>query len=105
MGKLQDKINDIKNDPQKGFLRFAIFATAVFLIVVGFIRDNNVVRWVRAGIEIRQQNRQIERLKKEISEMDKQVKMLSTERDTLEEFSRETFYFAAPGDDVYVLEK
>ncbi len=105
MGKLQDGIKNIMNDPQKGFLRFAICATAVFLVLICFVRDNNVVRWVRAGIEIRQQNRQMERLRKEISDMDKQVKMLSTERDTLEEFSRETFYFAAPGDDVYVLEK
>lgn len=44
----------------------------------------------------------MEQYQKEIREMDKQIKMLSTDRDTLEEFSRERFHFAAPGEDVYV---
>ena len=37
--------------------------------------------------------------------MDKQIRMLSTDRDTLEEFARERFRFAAPDDDVYILDK
>ena len=36
--------------------------------------------------------------------MDKRVNMLKTDRDTLEKFAREQFHFAAPGDDVYVIE-
>ena len=34
--------------------------------------------------------------------MDRQIQMLSNDRDTLEEFARENFHFAAPGDDVYI---
>ena len=34
--------------------------------------------------------------------MDEQIRTLSTDRDTLEEYARENFHFAAPGDDVYV---
>lgn len=32
------------------------------------------------------------------------INMLQHNRDTLEEFAREQFYFAAPGDDVYIIE-
>jgi len=55
-------------------------------------------------VEIKRQERQIEQYKKEIEEMDKHVNMLKTDRDTLEKFAREQFNFAAPGDDVYIVE-
>lgn len=63
------------------------------------------VLWTGAGayLELRQQRRQIEIYNREISEMDKQIRMLSTDRDTLEDFARERFRFAAPDDDVYIL--
>jgi cell division protein FtsB len=34
--------------------------------------------------------------------MDKAIKDLSCDRDSLEGFAREEFHFAAPGDDVYI---
>ena len=37
-------------------------------------------------------------------QMEKSVNILKTDRDTLEKFAREQFHFAAPGDDVYVIE-
>ena len=51
----------------------------------------------------RQQD-QIEQYRREIDEMDARIDMLQHNRDTLEEFAREQFYFAAPGDDVYIIE-
>ena len=50
------------------------------------------------------QKDEIERYQKEIDEMDARINMLQHNRDTLEEFAREQFYFAAPGDDVYIIE-
>ena len=40
----------------------------------------------------------------EIEQMRRKVNMLKTDKDTLEKFAREQFYFAAPGEDVYVVE-
>jgi cell division protein FtsB len=31
--------------------------------------------------------------------------MMTGDRDTLERYAREQFYFAEPGDDVYIIEK
>ena len=64
----------------------------------------NIVRWVRAGAEIKRQNKQIEQYNKEIEEMDSQIKGLSTNKDSLERYARENFGFAEPGDDVYIVE-
>ena len=44
------------------------------------------------------------RLQAEIDEMDREIENLRTNRDSLESFARETYYFAAPGDDVYIVE-
>ncbi len=80
------------------------FSTAVFIIIWIVGPGNTWIHWIKAGVEIKRQERQIEQYKKEIEEMDKHVNMLKTDRDTLEKFAREQFNFAAPGDDVYIVE-
>ena len=72
--------------------------------MVGFINQNNIVRWVRAGAEIKRQDKLIEKYNKEILEMDSQIHGLTSDKDSLERYARENFGFAEPGDDVYVVE-
>ena len=55
-------------------------------------------------MDIKAQERAIEQYNAEIEEMDKRINMLKTDKDTLEKFAREHFHFAAPGEDVYVIE-
>lgn len=99
------KLRDIWNGEHRSFVRYAVYATAVFIILAGFLNENNIVRWVRAAFELRRQDRQIEMYRQEIDTMDDKIRMLSTDKDTLEEFARENFNFARPGDDVYVYKK
>ena len=107
MGKFKDiwdRERDGKNAEKRSFIRYAIVATGLFIILVGFVNQNNIVRWVKAGAEIRRQDRLIEKYNKEISEMDSQIHGLKSDKDSLERYARENFGFAEPGDDVYVLE-
>lgn len=97
------KWKDIWNGEHKGFVRYAVISTAVFLLWIVFLGDDNLLRLVKAYSELNSQNGQIERYKKEIAVMDKQIRTLSTDRDTLETYARENFHFAAPGDDVYLI--
>ena len=99
------KIKDIWNGEHRSFVRYAVYATAVFVVLVGFVNQDNIVRWIKADIELKQQARQIERYQKEIDEMDRKIQMISNDRDTLERFAREHFGFAKDGDDVYIIEK
>ena len=46
----------------------------------------------------------IEMYRQENAELDRRINMMKTDRDTLEKFAREQFFFAAPGEDVYILE-
>lgn len=70
-----------------------------------FWPGNNVIRWVGARIEISRQEKQIREYNRQIRQMDERIRMLTSDRDTLEKFAREQFNFAEPGDDVYVIEE
>ena len=91
MGKFMDiwdSGKDGKNAQRLSFFRYAIIATAVFIVMVGFLNHNNIVRWITAGAEIRSQQRQIEKLQGEIDEMDAQIRGLRGNRDSLERYAR-----------------
>ncbi len=108
MGKFKDLWNagsDGRDAEKRSFFRYAICATAFFVVMVGFVNQNNIVRWVKAGFEIRSQKRQIERYGAEIKDMDRKIHALTHSKDSLEQFARESFGFAEPGDDVYIIEK
>lgn len=96
------KLKEIWNGEHRSFVRYASVITVFFIIYTGFLGKDSILRWVRASFELRSQRRQIERYQKEIDAMDAQIRMLSNDRDSLEEFARENFSFAAPGDDVYI---
>ena len=43
--------------------------------------------------------------RQQIEDMDESIEDLKNDRDSLEKFARERFHFAAPGEDVYVIEE
>ena len=108
MGKFKDLWNrnlDGEDAEKRSFFRYAICVTVFFMVMVGFVNQNNIVRWIKAGFEIRNQERLIEQYSAEIKAMDKQIHGLTSSKDSLERFARENFGFAEPGDDVYIIEK
>lgn len=88
---------------QRSFIRYAIVATVLFLLFL-FLKKDSIITWVQAGFTLRQQRRQIENYERENAELDKKIQMMKENRDTLERYAREQFYFAEPGDDVYIIE-
>lgn len=97
--------NDGRNVQKRSFIRYSIVATAVFIILVGFVNQNNIVRWVKAGLEINRQEKLIERYNEEIREMDGKIRSLTSSKDSLERYAREEFNFAEPGEDVFIVEE
>ncbi len=88
--------------------RFFIFAAVVFVVfflILLFGKGNNLINWFGVKREISRQEKQIERYRREIDEMDRKIENLSNDKDALEEFARENFHFAAPGDDVYIIDE
>lgn len=101
MASNKRKKNIFWNDDHHSFSKFAVVATAIFLVIVTFSRGG-LLNWGRAKYESARQKRQIENYEFEIKAMDKEIDLLTTNKDSLEKFAREEFHFASPGDDVYI---
>lgn len=86
---------------QRSFLRYAIIATAIMVLFL-FVKKDNVIRWIQAGITLDRQQKKIEQLEQQNATLEQTITEMSTDRDTLEKYARETFGFAAPGEDVYI---
>ena len=100
---LWDREKDGSRKEQRSFLRYAIVATALFLVFM-LVKKDGIITWVQAGFTLRRQHRQIEQLRQENDAMDKKIRTMSLDRDTLERYAREEVQFADPGDDVYIIE-
>ena len=98
------KIKDIFRGPHKRFARFVAGVTAVFIFLWIVGPGNTFVHWIKAGFEIRRQEKEMKNYRNENAELDRRIDMMKTDRDTLEKFAREQYNFAAPGEDVYVIE-
>ena len=91
-------------DIRRSFFRYAIVVTAAIVVFL-FLKKDNIITWIQAGFTLRKQEKQIEWYEEDNARLDEQIRMMSTDRDTLEKFARENFYFSEPGDDVYIIEE
>lgn len=105
--KFWEKVKSLyaKKNPNHSFYIYASIITAIAALYICFFSTDSLLRWIGAKRELGRLNDQILYYHKENEKLDKKIERLSTERDTLEEFARENFLFAAPGEDVYVVEE
>ncbi len=99
-----DKWAWLKRKDHNYLLPFVIVVTAIVATWLLFFANNSVLNWIKASVEEKSQQSEMARLQQEIDEMDREIENLRTNRDSLESFARETYHFAAPGDDVYIVE-
>ena len=102
--KALSRIKDIFHGEHRKFAWYVVFSTTLFLVfwIVG--PGNTFIHWADAGLEKHRQEREIQEYKHQIQEMESRIDMMKHNRDTLEKFAREQYYFAEPGEDVYLLE-
>ena len=104
MAEKKNKGSLLTRSEHNYFLPFVIIITAIAAVWLLFLSHSSVLNWVRANVEIRRQERQMEKYRSEIDEMDAEIQALTNSRASLEKFARETYHFAAPGEDVYIIE-
>lgn len=104
MEEQKDKWAWLKKSDHNYLVPFVIVTTTLVALWLLFFAHNSVLSWIRATMEEKNQQKEMARLKEEIDEMDREIRNLRNNPDTLETFARETYHFAAPGDDVYIVE-
>ena len=104
MADKKQKGNLLTRSDHNYFLPFVIIITAVAALWLLFFSHSSVLNWVRANWEIQRQERRMDQLRSDIDAMNEEIEALTNSRDSLEKFARETYHFAAPGEDVYIIE-
>ena len=102
--KPKDRWAWLKRSDHNYLIPFVIVVTTVVALWLLFFAHNSVLNWIRASVEVKNQEKEMQRLQREIAEMDREIDNLRNNRDSLESFARDTYHFAAPGDDVYIVE-
>lgn len=97
------KIRDLFKGEHGTFFKFTAFNLVLFLFLWLVGPGNTIVHWFKSRSELRHQKKQMELYQSEIEQMRRQVNMLESNRDSLEKFAREQFFFSAPGEDVYIV--
>ena len=103
--EILEKIRNIFKGEHGTFFKFTIFNVVLFLILWLTGPGNTLIHWGKAKSELKRQNQQMELYSREIEHMRRQVEMLNSDRDTLEKFAREQFFFSVPGEDVYIVDE
>ena len=98
------KTDWLKQKEHNYFIPFVIVVTAVVALWLLLFAHNSVLAWIKAGAEVKSQEKEMATLQKDIDAMDARIDALTNNKDSVEAFARERYHFAAPGDDVYIAE-
>lgn len=90
-----------ENAIKKSFWRYAAVA-AVICLVFMFVKRDNILRWIQTSRTLNQQEKYIQELKEDNERLDSRIEDLTTNRDSLEKFARETYGFCTREEDVYL---
>lgn len=104
MEEKKDRWAWLKRKDHNYLLPFVIVSTTLVALWLLFFAHNSVLSWIKATMEVKSQEKEMARLQEEIRQMDQEIDNLRNNRDSLESFARETYHFAAPGEDVYIVE-
>ena len=105
MMKIWEKIKSEFTGDRRRFAWFTLVVLIVFIFSWLVGDGNTIPGWIKAKKEIKKQKAQMEEYQRQIDEMDGSIDQRVTDIDTLEKFAREQYNFAAPGEDVYIIEK
>ena len=94
----------LKRSDHNYFIPYVIIVTTLVALWLLFFSHASVLNWIRASVEVKNQEAEMSQLSKEREEMDAEIEDLSHNRDSIEAYAREAYKFAAPGDDVYIVE-
>ena len=95
--------NREEKELKKSFVQWMCVGLGIALMFL-FLKRDNIVRWAEASLVVESQHRTMESNSAKIDGLESRIADLRTNLDTLETFARESLGFAAPGDEVYLIQ-
>lgn len=105
LSNIRSRFSELKGRPVwRVLLNKYFIATLTFLLVICFFDRNNLIVWTKTRIKLRTQQSRIEFYERGIRETEEKINQLHSEKDSLEKFAREEFFFHESGEDIYIVE-
>ena len=105
--KAGEKISELKG--RHPWLRIVLnkyfIATLVFVLLILFNSRTSLHQMRESMSTLRKQKKQEMYYRQAIKSTDERIKQLTSNKDTLEMFARENYYFLEDGEDVFIVEK
>lgn len=86
------------------YFKYILFGV-IFIVTTFFLCSNNITVFLNENRTLKNQSVTINELEREIESNKTKIRQLKSERDSLEKFAREQYYFHAPGEDVYIVSR
>lgn len=102
MARINPKIRDSR--------WFKVIKNKYFLVTLGFVLwvfffdTNNLLKWYSDMKDVAAQERQKNYYKEAIRQTDEKLKELKSNKDSLEKFAREQYFFHEPDEDLFIIE-
>lgn len=105
--KASEKISELKG--KHPWLRIVLnkyfLATLVFVLLILFNSRTSLHQMLHSMSTLRKQKKQEMYYRQAIQATDERINQLTSNKDTLEMFARENYYFLEDGEDVFIVEK
>ncbi len=98
-----DRYNGIKDSKVVKFLKNRYFLVTLVFVIVLFLDTNNLTRWYNTAKDVVAQEKQKEYYRKAIHDTEEQLKELQSNRDSLEKFAREQYYFHEADEEIFIV--
>jgi len=82
-----------------------LLVTIAFFAWVVFFDSNSIIEWSSIRSNINRQEKEKTYYKQEIKSAEEKLQELSSNKDSLEKFAREQFYFHEEDEDLYIVKK
>jgi len=79
-------------------------AGTLFAVWVIFFDQSNLIEWGRAWIDVKHQEAEKLYYQEEIARTREKLRELQSNRDSLEKFAREQYYYLEDGEEVFIVE-
>jgi cell division protein FtsB len=82
-----------------------LLTIVAFVVIVGFLDDNSLVRRLEYAREAAGLNSEIERYRTEYNRATEQLKELAVDTVAIERVAREKYYMKRPNEDIYLFKE
>ena len=101
---IKNLISKAKQNPVLNVVLNKYFLVTLLFVIIILVDSNSIFVWFRSRSRLRSQYEQIEYYNNEIKATESKINELASQKDSLEKFAREEYFYHENDEDVFIVE-